>query len=95
MTNWIKTEGNMPEALKNVLAFCKNKIIRAQWVPAKTLESGYDSEIGEYDEETDEFYCIEGWYECVDHWDDLTMLMIHQPVTHWMPLPNKPEAQND
>lgn len=43
----------------------------------------------EYDEETDKFIIIEGWWEITEGLDD--MIWISDTVTHWMPLPEPPE----
>lgn len=93
--NWIKTSEQMPPAGVPVIAFVpsyfgggKYRQIRAQYAPAKTLEQSPEAEGGEYDEETDTFYCEQGWYETNEyeeiHWS------VSDPVTHWMRLPEPP-----
>lgn len=92
---WIPTTERMPEpnvpviALVNPNEWGKTFCIRAQYAPAKTLELDFDAEGGEYDEETDKYYCEEGWYETNEfedvHWN------VHGTVTHWQPLPEIPE----
>ena len=87
----------MPHSGAVVLAAYRNergewRRIRAQWIEAKTLESGCDSEIGEYDEETDTYYDPEGWYERINNWCDYTHIAVYEGVvTHWMPLPEPPK----
>jgi hypothetical protein len=93
---WIKTADQMPPSGKTVLAFYLNanglpRRVRAQWVAAKSSESGSESDIGEYDEATDTYYDPEGWYEQIDNWDDLSAVAIcGVTVTHWMLLPEPP-----
>lgn len=94
-TAWIPITDRLPEpgvpviALVNPNEYGKTYRIRAQWAPAKTLELHFDAEGGEYDEETDTYYCEEGWYETNEfedvHWN------VHGTVTHWQPLPEIPE----
>lgn len=66
----------------------KSRRIRAQYVPPKTLEQSLECEGGEYDEETDTFYCEEGWYE-TNEYEDVHWAVI-DAVSHWMPLPDAP-----
>ena len=65
-------------------------MLRTQHAPPKTLGLSPEAEGGIYDEETDTFYCEEGWYETNEfeevHWN------IHGIVTHWMPLPEPPQT---
>ena len=93
---WIPVTEQMPNPGNVVLAAYKNRCgnwrrIRARWIPAKTVESDGDSDIGEYDEATDAYYDPEGWYECMDNWDEYAYIVVtHGDVTHWMPLPEAP-----
>ena len=94
-TAWIPVTEQLPApgipviALVNPNEYGKTYRIRAQWAPAKTLELHFDAEGGEYDEETDQYYCEEGWYETNEfeevHW------AVSGTVTHWQPLPEIPE----
>ncbi|MEX8520034.1 MAG: DUF551 domain-containing protein [Leptothrix sp. (in: b-proteobacteria)] len=97
MTTWKETAVEMPQPNVAVLALqkCINRrvIVRAQWVEAKTIVASFDDYAGEYDKETDEYYCPEGWYECMTNHDDPSYAYISSPITHWMPLPAKPEVQ--
>ena len=96
-TAWIPITERMPEpgvpviALVNPKEYGKKRRIRAQWAPAKTLELALDAEGGIYDEETDKYYCEEGWYETNEyeevHWN------VSGTVTHWQPLPAYPEEE--
>lgn len=93
---WIKTQDQMPPSGQTVLAYYINQVgngrrVRAQWIAAKSCESGSESDIGEYDEETDTYYDPEGWYEQIDNWDTYSAVGIcGVTVTHWMPLPKAP-----
>lgn len=92
---WTPITERMPEpgvpviALVNPNEYGKKRRIRAQWAPSKTLEQDWDAEGGIYDEETDKYYCEEGWYETNEfeevHW------AVSGTVTHWQPLPAYPE----
>jgi hypothetical protein len=93
---WRRVEDEMPKSGVPVLAYLVNRLgkgrcIRASYAATKTLELSYDSddEDGVYDEETDTYYCSEGWYESNEyeaiHWKV-------DGVTHWMPLPEGPRA---
>lgn len=96
MSTWIRCTEQMPESGVPVIVFVPtcdgrpySRRLRAAYAAPKTLPSDPDSEDGEYDEDTDEYYCPEGWYEENDfeepHW------RITDPVTHWMPMPEGPE----
>ena len=95
---WVPTAERMPASGLTVLACYKNshgnwRRIRAEWVAAKTQESGCDSDIGEYDEATDTYYDPQGWYEKIDCWDDgFSAVGVRHEVTHWMPLPAPPQS---
>ena len=70
------------------------RTIMAKWIPGKTEEAhSLDDEFGEYDEATDTTYVPEGWYEVIDNFDDCTFVAVSEGViTHWMPLPEAPDA---
>ena len=68
----------------------RRRVIRAAYAPAKTLLAHEDYQVDEaYDEETDTYWCPEGWYEENEyedvHWG------VDGTVTHWMPLPSPPD----
>ncbi len=67
----------------------RETIIRAAWIAAKTEEASYsDDDIGEYDEDTDNYYLPEGWYEKIDNWEEYTSVMVSGgEVVSWTPLP--------
>ena len=94
---WTSIKDAMPKSGVTVLACYKNSLgnlrrIRAAWTAAKTVESNSDDEFFEYDEATDCYYAPEGWYECIDNWDEYSSVMVSEgEVTHWMPLPLAPD----
>ena len=88
-----------PQPCMKVIATYVNSLgnrrtIMAKWVPGKTEEAHpLDDEFGEYDEATDTTYAPEGWYEVIDNLDDCTFVAVSEGViTHWMPLPEAPDA---
>ena len=96
---WVPVTERMPDSGCVVLACYtkragKLRVIRAEWVAAKTQESGGDSDIGEYDEATDTYYDPQGWYERIDNWDDgfSAVGVSEGEVTHWMHLPDPPQS---
>jgi|SRR3990172_2381540 len=95
---WIKCSDKMPDAGVPVLAYVPNfcggdrsRRVRAQYAPPKTLEQSPDADGGEYDEATDTYYCEEGWYE-TNEYEDIHWA-VSDAVTHWMPLPEAPNAE--
>lgn len=97
-TAWIPV-AVLPAPCLKVIATYVNRLgnrrtIMAKWVPGKTEEAhSLDDEFGEYDEATDTTYAPEGWYEVIDNFDDCTFVAVSEGViTHWMPLPEAPDA---
>lgn len=94
--SWVPVVERMPPSGAVVLVAYRNergewRRIRAQWIAAKSVEAGCDSEIGEYDEATDTYYDPEGWYESINNWDDYSAVMVYEgQPSHWMPLPAPP-----
>ena len=95
--DWILCSDQMPEPGRMVLAYYKNgngmdRRIRAMYAASKTLLLSDDAEddYGEYDEETDTYYCQSGWYEDNEH--EECHWRVDEEITHWMPLPNPPAA---
>ena len=67
---------------------------RAYHVADKSVSQddfGYDGEDNVYDEEADKFYWPAGWYE--SQLEGECDYRLSGTVTHWMPLPNLPEAK--
>ena len=69
MAGWISVDERLPEPGNPVLLDIGKKYpIRALWAAKNTVRVGTDvDDWGEYDEETDEYYCPEGWYEWNEH----------------------------
>ena len=94
---WTSVKDAMPKSGATVLVCYRNshgnlRRIRAKWTAAKTVESNTELEWGEYDEATDAYWTPEGWYECIDNWDEFSSIAVGEgEVTHWMPLPLAPD----
>ena len=91
---WVSVDERLPECGVYVLAAGKNSLgkwrrVRALYAEKFSIEQPIDSEYeSDYDEETDNYYWPEGWYECVDFWDEMTGCRIDEGfVLKWMPLP--------
>ena len=97
--NWISVKERLPQGYESpVLAYYKNSLgngrrVKAFYAPEKTIESDPEGDsYDEYDEDTETYYLREGWYECIDNWEDFSSVYIYQGnITHWMPLPEPPE----
>lgn len=99
-TQWISVDEQLPESERTVLAYYlnshgKERKIRAEHVARWTVEAGMfadpDIECVEYSEKYDEYYLLEGWYECIDNWDEYSRIaVVEGKVTHWLPLPSAP-----
>lgn len=94
---WISVDEQLPETGRKVLAHYKNavgksRIVIAEWVKRYSIESSYDEACNdEYHEADGTYYLKEGWYECIDNWDEFTSITIHEgEVDKWMPLPPVP-----
>jgi hypothetical protein len=93
---WIPVSTKLPKSGVTVLACYKNSLgkvrrIRANWIAEKTEEASSECEFGEYDEATDCYWTPEGWYECIDNWDEYSSIAVHEgQITHWMPMPEDP-----
>ena len=101
MNNWIYDA--KPDTRRAVLAVTESavagsliprrKIVRAEWIPARSEESQeYDDTDGidEYVEEEDCYYIREGWYELIDYWEEYGYIAIDDPVICWCELPELP-----
>ena len=97
-TAWIPIAVLPAPCLKVIATYVNSlgnrRTIMAKWVPGKTEEAhSLDDEFGEYDEATDATYAPEGWYEVINNLDDCTFVAVSEGViTHWMPLPEAPDA---
>jgi hypothetical protein len=91
---WTKVEDRLPDPCvpKNVCVERdgKRSVLRAAYAAPKTLEMNMDLDGGQYDEETDKYWCAEGWYEWNDqeeiHWQ------ISDRVIAWQDLPEPPKG---
>ena len=101
---WISVEERLPDSGEYVLACCfvkwlggggKSYVCDAYYAKPKTLTVNLwgDDIACEYDEETDEYYLLEGWYEVIKNWDDYDSVPIGDFVTHWRPLPEPPKEE--
>lgn len=104
MPQWIPvTSETMPESGVTVLLCCERTydckilyryICDGQYIAKHTeiVGNAVDDLATEYDEETDEFYLLEGFYERIKNWDEYSSVVIADNVTHWMPMPQLPEV---
>ena len=99
---WIPVSKGMPDNGKNVLVFVAvpgrrgGTITVANHIDDRTEEAsdealGYADEWAVYDEDTDTYWCPEGWYERQVANDAYGLMLLTDPVVAWMPLPAKPE----
>lgn len=86
MNEWqpIKTApANTPVIVHYKNALGNSRTVKAEFVPRFTRERTSKNE-GNH-------YWLEGWYEMVDNWDNLSHIRITGvTITHWMPLPKPP-----
>lgn len=100
MSEWISVNDRLPESGKDVLLHVTGKDIYSyQYICVgfyaaenSIIDDSGDGVASEYDEQTDEYYLIAGWYEAIHNWDDYSSIYIEDRVTHWMPLPEPPEG---
>lgn len=107
---WIQVSERLPDSGSTVIAYYlssygKGRAIRAQHVEAWTIEAedvaDVDTDCVEYSEQDDCYYLLQGWYECIDNWDEYYRVAVTEgPITHWMPLAAAPaqsttEGQGD
>lgn len=92
---WIVADGPIPKG--HVLASMlyptgKRRTIVAFHAERFTVECGCDDGVShELNEADDEFYLQEGWYECIQNWDEWSSIRVNEgTVTHWQPLPAEP-----
>ena len=101
---WIPVTERLPDSGKHVLVACEVRhygggvygkyVCDGYYATPKSLTGGCGDDCAtEYDEEDDEYYLLEGWYEVIKNWDDYNSIVIHDFVTHWMPLPEPPKGE--
>jgi hypothetical protein len=77
---------SVPKTGRKVILFYKNRLNVGRTVIARWLTDEQATEI-----DADDVGLEGGWYECIDNWDDLTEVAIHEgEPSHWMPLPAPP-----
>lgn len=99
---WIPVEERLPESGNHVLLACeirpsgKGYVCDGYYATPKTIAGGCDCECAtEYDDDTDEYYLLEGWYEVIKNWEDYSPVVIYDFVTHWRPLPSPPNTKEE
>jgi hypothetical protein len=72
----------------------KRRMVKAFYATKYSIESNIDEDFLEYYEENDTYYVPEGWYECIDNWDEFTSIKINEgTVDYVMPLPPQPDSR--
>ena len=90
---WTKLPGTLPKPGTPVLLDIGKKYpIRAMWAAKHTVPAADDdTDWGEYDEATDEYWCPEGWYEWNQH--EETHWAVSETPRAWMSLPPPTSAE--
>lgn len=97
---WMSVEDEKPESGKHVLLCCeirpsgKRYVCDGYYAKPKSIIGGDDGECStEYDEETDEYYLLEGYYEVIKNWGDYSSIAIDDFVVAWKSLPEPPQGE--
>jgi hypothetical protein len=98
---WYHVKDMLPARGQQVLACYKQNdtgykhYIRAVYVREKTIESSCEDEVGvsEYDEASDTYYLMEGWYEKIDNWGEYYQVAVCEgEVICWCPIKGVPKV---
>lgn len=103
---WISVSDEMPSTRRKVLVLISfpyfsrgiERILLAEYILPKTVLAedyfeDYEDDAVEYDVEKDCEWVKSGWYEIT--WGELSYnAYLGGTVTHWMPLPDKPECKD-
>lgn len=103
-SQWVPVAERLPESGVHVLVFCEirsgggvyERYVCDGYYAKRYKEQAWNNSgdiACEYLEEDDEYYLLEGWYEVIKNWDDYNSIVIHDFVTHWMPIPEPPKEE--
>jgi len=97
---WISVKDELPKHGKKVIATYRNSHNKSRQIMAERFDkfkeesNGEEDQYDEYDEKTDAYYIVSGWYECIENWDDFTSVRVNEgEITRWMPLPEPPTCK--
>jgi hypothetical protein len=95
--NWTPVAEALPQTELRVLACYTDGrmsiILRALYIPARTVLCYEDFEDSKYDEETGAIYYPGGWYEAIEEGEYTFAGPLSGTVTHWAHMPKLPEVQ--
>ncbi len=98
---WRPIETAPKDGIRLLLAYQNShqkwRRVIAFYAPKLSVEANDDgSDWCEYDEATDRYFLPEGWYECIDNWDDYSYVHIGENTpSHWLPLPPPPAINKE
>jgi hypothetical protein len=81
-----------PVLVRHRTALGKWRVVKLEYVSPFAVESSdHEGSLElDYCEADDTYYWPEGWYECIEHWDNLTHVLVPADVEllGWTPLPD-------
>lgn len=87
----IETAPHLQSVLVHYQNDCgKGRTVKAKYVPRFAVEQPESEDCEEYDEESDRYTLLPGWYEQIDNWGDFSQVFMHNAPVKWMPLPPAP-----